>query len=125
MDETDLNSAIGHQEVNVIMLCIGVNDPQGVTRMELWVHKLKTLFTNSRLILVGTKCDLGRAPNSSALARAYDRTMADSQRTSAYVECSARTQYGISDLVKAVLEPAVTNVTPTFASKVMDLCLIQ
>lgn len=124
VEESELRSVLGKQDVHVILLCVDVNNNDAISTANHWVTNLRALFDGARVILVGTKCDL-RQPNTSLLARSYDDAMAARLGTTAYVECSALTNSGIPDLIKAVIEHGVTKVTPTFVSKITNMCLIQ
>ncbi|EDO16949.1 hypothetical protein Kpol_1041p7 [Vanderwaltozyma polyspora DSM 70294] len=127
-EEYDTLRPLSYPQTDIFLICFSVSEPSSFVNVkEKWLAEVKRIagITNSDLyraegkypiLLVGTKADLREneeqkdklhAMNSDFISQSEINKLVDECKFAGYVECSAATQIGVTEVFETAVEYAV------------------
>jgi len=126
LDKKDIKKirTLSYKNADIFLVCFALNSPESFDNIKArWSKELKQHRASAPIILVGLKADLKEASFDSTAAE----KMAEEIGGSGYMECSAKTFHGVSELFELALKTGLTaklaggkdNVKKGFFSRLM------
>ncbi|CAL4092013.1 unnamed protein product, partial [Meganyctiphanes norvegica] len=116
-EEYDRLRPLSYPKTDVILLCFSIDSPESLEHiMEKWAPEVKLHCPNIPIILIGNKKDLRNDPNTISKLEKVNQApvtpdegqaMADLIGACAYLECSAKTNEGVSEVMETAAKAVV------------------
>jgi Ras-related C3 botulinum toxin substrate 1 len=115
---------LSYKNADIFLVCFALNSAESFDNVKArWAKELKQHRASAPIILVGLKADLKEASFDSSAAE----KLAEEIGGSGYMECSAKTSHGVSELFELALKTGLTaklaggkdNVKKGFFSRLM------
>ena len=119
-EDYDLLRPLSYPQTDVFLICFSVVSPVSYENVRAkWIPEVMHYCPNAKLMIVGTKADLRDDPvtlqrlserNMEPISSQMGHALASEVKAANFMECSARTQKGLSEVlneaIRAVISPA-------------------
>jgi len=118
-EDYDRLRPLSYPDSHVILICFAVDSPDSLDNVqEKWISEVMHFCSGLPIILVGCKVDLRRDPKTIAELRKTSQKPVESDEGAAvaqkigatkYIECSAKTGYGVREVFEWATRYALMN----------------
>lgn len=122
-DDYDSVRPLNYPDTNVFLLCFSIAESETAESvLKKWQPEVKQHCAGVPIILVGTKKDL-RKTTSNALSREQGEQLAEAIGAYKYLECSALTQEGLTEVFEEAMRVVLFPKPPPQPQK--EKCILQ
>lgn len=113
-EDYDRLRAISYPDTHVVLICFSIQSIDSLANVEdKWFPEVKTYCPNIPIILVGNKADLRNSSNvvdgQRLVSPSEGKRLANNIGAYAYLECSAKYNYGVRNVFKHATKASLLN----------------